>query len=214
MNAYRHAKLPVALLTVALLAACGTTTRITEGDEGSSRPVLSEDGRYVVFESDATNLVPDDTNGEQDLFTIDRVTGVTTRITDGDGNPPEDTAPFEADMSADGRYVAFQSFAADIVAGDDNGHADVFLWDRTTGETARITDGDEDSGRPALSADGRHIAFMSLASDLVADDDDPLIDIFTWDRTTGTTTRITDGVGHSLDPAISADGGHISFWTG
>lgn len=196
-----------------LVAGCGTTTQITEGNGESRLPVLSEDGRYVLFESDASDLVPGDTNGEPDLFTLDRQTGTTTRITDGDGDTPESTPPFEADMSADGRYVAYQSFASDIVDGDDNGHADVFVWDRTTGTTERITDGNEDSGRPTLSADGRHVAYMSLASDLVPDDGGPLIDIFSWDRTTGTTVRITDGVGNSLDPAISGDGRHIGFWT-
>lgn len=213
MRARRSSKVLVTVAAVAVLAGCGTTIRLTDGDGASGRAVVSADGRYLLFESDASDLVPGDDNGERDLFTVDRTTGVTLRITDGDGSPPPDTPPFEADMSADGRYVTFHSFASDVVPGDDNGHADVFSWDRTTGATVRITDGDEDSGQPAISADGRHITFTSLASDLVSGDGDPLLDIFTWDRTTGTTTRLTDGVGHSLQPAISGDGRHITFWT-
>ncbi|WCO69269.1 DUF4214 domain-containing protein [Iamia majanohamensis] len=193
--------------------ACSRTTRLTDGDGPSTRPVISGDGRHVAFTSSASDLVPGDANGEADLFTVDTATRTVVRLTDGAGPVPAHTEPFAPDISGDGRFVVFHSYAEDLVPDDTNGHADVFVWDRTTGTTTRITDGDEDSGRPAVSADGRHVAFASLAGDLVEGDGDPFIDVFTHDRTRGTTTRITDGDGHSNDPAISGDGRHITFWS-
>ncbi|HXH57528.1 hypothetical protein [Iamia sp.] len=104
-----------------------------------------------------------------------------------------------------------QSYASDLVAGNTNDKGDVFTVDRTTGTTTRVTDGNDDSYDPAVSADGRHITFHSRASDLVPGDANGRTDVFTWDRTTGVITRITDGNDDSGGAAISSDGRHITF---
>jgi Tol biopolymer transport system component len=181
------------------------TSRVTDGDDDSSDPSISLDGRHVAFSSAASDLVPGDVGGIDDVFTWDRTTGTTTRVTDGnDGS-------YEPSISADGRYVAFASFASDLVAGDTNAAEDVFVWDRTTGTTTRVTDGDGGSFDPSISGDGRLVAFTSAATDLVPGDVGGRDDVFVWHRTTGTTARITDGDDDSHDPSISADGTSIAF---
>ncbi|HZA87335.1 MAG TPA: hypothetical protein VE466_10670 [Acidimicrobiales bacterium] len=131
--------------------------------------------------------------------------GAITRITDGD-----DTSMLPS-VSGDGRYVAYYSSASNLVPDDTNGVADVFVWDRDTGATARITDGNAWSQEPAISVDGRYVAYYSFASNLVPDDTNGFADVFVWDRDAGTTTRITDGNDNSGRPAVSADGRHITF---
>ena len=107
-----------------------TTVPGTAGDDSASRPTVSSDGRYVVFESESTALVPGeeaDANEDFDLFGWDRSTGSVTRLTYG--NDGFGAGSFDPSMSGDGRYVAFQSGSAHGTA-DSNGVADVFLWDR------------------------------------------------------------------------------------
>ena len=110
-----------------------------------------------------------------------------TRVTDGD------TSAFYPAVSGDGRYVAYYSRASNLVPGDTNGVADIFLWDRETDTTIRITDGNDWSRMPDISADGRFVTFDSQASNLVPGDTNGFYDVFVWDRDTGATTRITDG---------------------
>ena len=126
-------------------------------------------------------------------------------------------------LSADGRYVTFSSSAANLVVGDTNAKADVFVHDRATGTTSRVSvasDGSEGNGSsqaPAISADGRYVAFQSLATNLIAGDTTGTWDVFVHDRTTGTTSRIsaasdgTEANNHATLPSISADGQHVAF---
>jgi uncharacterized membrane protein len=186
-------------------ATTGTTIRLTDGNDLSTVPTISADGRFVTYFSEATDLVPDDTNGYWDVFVWDAATGTTTRITDGNGNS------LRPSISADGRYVTYNSHASNLVPDDANGAGDVFVWDATTDTTTRITDGNADSGEPAISADGHHVTYNSFASDLVADDTNGAIDVFAWNATTGTTIRVTKGNGESFESAISADGTLITF---
>src|SRR5437773_218323 len=128
----------------------GTTERVsvasdgTQGNNASSYPALSADGRFVAFDSDATNLVAGDTNGATDVFVHDRQTGATERVsvTSGGGTQGNGTSggffSFPA-LSAAGRFVAFQSDATNLVAGDTNGATDVFVHDRQTRTTERAS---------------------------------------------------------------------------
>jgi Tol biopolymer transport system component len=100
---------------------------------------LSADGRFVAFESSSTNLVPGDTNGVADTFLHDRVTGETTRVSVDSLGGEADAFSRDPCISGNGRYVVFESWAANLVAGDTNGRPDVFLHDRVTGETVRIS---------------------------------------------------------------------------
>ncbi len=205
------------------------TTRVSVGAGGvqangfSSLPALNADGRYVSFGSGASNLVPGDTNGQQDIFVHDRDTGTTTRVSVGAGGVQGNNLSQEPVLSADGRYVSFYSNASNLVAGDTNVSHDVFVHDRDTGLTTRVSvgaggvQGNGVSASSTLSADGRYVSFASLANNLVAGDTNSVGDVFVHDRDTGTTTRVSVGAGgaqgnnSSTLPALSADGRYVSF---
>jgi len=207
----------------------GITTRVsvdsagTEGNGGSYWAALSADGRYVAFESIASNLVAGDNNGVRDIFLHDTQTGITTRVSVDSAGTEGNFSSNRAALSAGGRYVAFESTARNLVAGDDNGTRDIFLHDTQTGTTTRVsvdsagTEANGDSYFPALSADGRYVAFESGASNLVAGDDNGTRDIFLHDTQTGITTRVsvdsagTEANGDSYFPALSADGRYVVF---
>jgi archaellum component FlaF (FlaF/FlaG flagellin family) len=172
----------------------GTTGRISvstsgeQGNDGSFTSVLSADGRYVSYASDASNLVPDDTNNATDVFVRDRSTGTTRRISVSTVGTQGNGFSRSPAVSADGRYVAYHSLATNLVPDDTNGVTDVFVRDRFTGTTRRVsvsTNGyqaNHHSELPAISADGRHIAYHSLATNLVPDDTNGVTDIFVRDR--------------------------------
>ncbi len=197
-----------------------------QGNGHSYRPVVSADGRYIAFDSDASNLVPGDTNGNTDVFVHDQQTGVTTRMSvRSDGWQGLGTS-LSPSVSADGRYVAFHSSAANLAANDTNLANDIFLHDRQTGETRRISTAfggmqvDHDSRYPSISADGRYIAFESEATNLIPGDTNGVMDIFRYDNLTGQILRVSvdsyeqQANGHSRAPSISADGSLIAFESG
>src|SRR5437016_8015596 len=160
-------------------------------------PALSADGRFIAFVSFATNLVAGDTNGATDVFVHDRQTGTTERVSVASGGTQSNAASLGSALSADGRFVAFQSDATNLVAGDTNGATDVFVRDRQTGMTERVsvasdgTQANNVSSYPALSADGRFVAFESDATNLVAGDTNGATDVFVHDRQTGATERVS-----------------------
>jgi Tol biopolymer transport system component len=194
-----------------------------QGDYWSFAPVLSSDGRYVVFEGEATNLVSSDTNGRSDIFVRDRLSSTTTRVSLNSSGAQADDSSYGATVTPDGRYVAFRSFATNLVAGDTNGVLDVFVRDRATNQTTRISvdsaggQANSASFAPALSADGRYVAFWSHATNLVAGDANGWSDVFVHDRQTGATTRVSvDSFGAEANytcgyPSISADGRYVAF---
>jgi Tol biopolymer transport system component len=172
------------------LTGTGTTTRVSVAWDGSQAnavsgtPVISCDGNYIAFSSGADNLVPNDTNGVSDVFVHDRASGSTYRVSLApDGNEANGNS-YSSAISGNGRYVAFQSYADNLVAGDTNGRPDIFVHDRDTGQTIRVnvdSDGNESSGsgsEPAISMDGNYVVFRSYADDLVSDDTNQDVDIF------------------------------------
>ena len=203
-----------------------TTTRVSvnsagvQGNGRSEAPVLSADGRYVVFGSYANNLVTGDTNGKRDVFIHDRQTGTTTRVSvSSAGAQAAGMSAFYA-VSDDGRYVAFQSNAKNLVAGDTNGKIDVFVRDVVGGTTTRVSvssaggQANNHSQFPDISGDGRYVAFQSLASNLVGTPTVSWWDVFVHDRQTGTTTLVTIDGGApdsgAAEPAISANGRYVA----
>jgi Tol biopolymer transport system component len=168
----------------------GQTTRVsvasdgTQGNNSSVWPSISADGRYVAFMSYASNLVPGDTNGALDIFVHDRLTGQTTRVSVASDGTQGNGYSWDSSISADGRYVAFESWASNLVPGDTNGKQDIFVHDRLTGQTTRVsvasdgTEGNNNSGWPSISADGRYVAFHSDASNLVPGDTNGRADVF------------------------------------
>jgi Tol biopolymer transport system component len=195
----------------------------TEANGDCGYSAISADGRFVAFESTASNLVPDDGGVLWEIFLRDRALGTTERIavslSGGDGSH---FSYFPA-ISADGRYVAFASAANNLVVDDTNGRWDVFVRDRQTGTTERVSvsnSGDEVYGgstHPSISADGRYVAFDSIASGLVPGDVNAAQDVFVRDRQDGVTERISvnsmgdGGGGGSSLPAISANGQFVAF---
>lgn len=196
-------------------------------DDESYQPSISADGRFVAFESFASNLVEGDTNETDDVFVRDRQTGTTVRVSvDADGNEGDGYSSSAA-ISADGSFVAFASGSSNLVAGDTNGVQDIFVHDLASGTTERVsvsTVGEEGNANssslgspPAISADGRFVAFESYASNLVAGDTNGSDDVFVHDRENGTTVRVSvdadgnEGFGASFNPAISADGRFVAF---
>jgi Tol biopolymer transport system component len=184
-----------------------TTTR-GQGNSGSVEPALSADGNLVVFRSYATNLVAGDANGKEDVFIRDRAAKTVRRMSVSTTGAEADQDCFAPAISADGSVVAYCSAAATLVAGDTNGKVDVFIRDRTSGNTERVSvdssglQGDGDCSGPALSSDGRLVAFGSASTNLVAGDTNARPDVFLHDRTTGTTTLVT--INRALDPGNNA----------
>jgi uncharacterized repeat protein (TIGR01451 family) len=195
-----------------------------EGNNESVPSAISADGRYVVFSSTADNLVAGDTNGSLDAFVRDRVSGNTKRVSiSSDGRQGNNDSEAVA-ISADGRYVAFTSWANNLVAHDTNGVIDVFVHDSLNGKTTRVSvnstgeEGNYFSMANAISADGRFVAFRSAADNLVYGDTNGYQDVFVHDRLTGLTTResvsSTGAEGNSEVndiAAISANGRYVAF---
>lgn len=167
-----------------------TTTRVSvssggvQGNGTSAVASLSGDGHYVAFLSYATNLVPNDTNGQADIFVHDRMTATTTRINLGTGGAEANGYSENPKLSADGRYVLYRSSASNLVPGDMNGVADIFLYDTKTATTRRLNvngsgvEADKGVAYEALSSNGRAFAFSSDATNLVAKDKNALSDMF------------------------------------
>lgn len=201
-----------------------------QGDGRSQYAAISADGRYIAFESEATNLISTDTNGRRDIFVHDRQTGTVTRVSvKSDGTVADDNSYYPV-LSSDGRYVAFYSYAANLVDNDTNGVPDVFVHDRQTGTTTRVsvhtngTQANSDSYYLDMSSDGRYIVFESYATSLVDNDTNQTAvnngeDVFVHDTQTSVTTRVNvDSLGNasSLDsvsymPTLSADGRFVTF---
>jgi len=181
----------------------------------------------------ASNLVAGDTDGWQDVFVRDRISRTTTRASVAAHGTQGNRVSAQPAISANGRYVAFGSNASNLVAGDTNGIVDVFVHDRVAGATTRVdistrgaqtahADPDttlEDSEQPTISADGRYVAFLSGAGNLVTRDTNAARDVFVRDRVAGTTTRAsvaaagTQANQRSSEPAISADGRYVTFFS-
>jgi len=212
----------------------GETERVSvdsggiESDDWSQCPGVSADGRFIVFESTATNLVPDDTNGTFDIFVHDRLTGSTERVSVASDESQSNATSYSSndhgpDISADGRLVVFYSYASNLVADDTNALGDIFVRDRQAGTTIRVSvasDGSEGDGysfEPAISADGNFVVFQSFAGNLVAGDTNSVGDIFVRDLTAETTERVnvatdgSEGNDNSYNGRISADGRFIVF---
>jgi hypothetical protein len=194
-----------------------------QGNGLSAFASLSADGRYVVFFSDATNLVVGDTNGVRDIFVHDWQSGTTERVNVSTGGAQANQVSSYGAISADGRVVAFASSASNLVAGDTNATGDVFVRDLGAGTTVRVSVGPGGveangySGSPAISADGHLVAFSSTASNLVPGDTNQAADCFFRDRQAGTTERVSTGPsgaeahGRCYSCRMSGDGRYVAF---
>nr|WP_306469528.1 S8 family serine peptidase [Oscillatoria laete-virens] len=187
------------------------TSNGTQASGGA--PDISADGRYVTFSSISPNFVPGDTNGVTDVFVRDRLTGQVTRVSVASDGTQANSASSGSAISADGRYIAFWSVASNLVAEDNNGQGDIFVHDRQTGQTERISTQGNSTYYADINADGRYITYISSFPEGSSDTGITSGDyLFLHDRQTGETTRITwvaEVSGSS--PSISADGKYIAF---
>ncbi len=209
----------------------GTTSRVSvdsagaQGNNSSHFPSISSDGRYVAFLSFASNLVAGDSNSNPDVFVHDLQTGQTSRVSVDSAGVQGNSFSNLAAISSDGRYVAFESFASNLVLGDVNGGVDIFVHDRQTSQTSRVSvdsagvQGNGSSTFPAISSDGRYVAFESFASNLVSGDTNGNYDVFVHDRQTGQTGRVSvdsasaQGTADSRQPTVSSDGRYVAFYS-
>jgi hypothetical protein len=182
---------PSLVVSADAMRATPTTVRVSVSDAGEQGSQASDDGvsvsstgRFVAFASRAPNLVDGDTNGDSDVFVRDVVAGTTTRVSVGADGRQSNADSSHPSITPDGHLVAFQSVAWNLVPGDVNGASDVFLRDLSHGTTTLISrdqlgsQGNALSELPAISADGKSVAFDSFASNLVAGDDNGVQDVF------------------------------------
>jgi Tol biopolymer transport system component len=217
------------LLLPAASGVSGATTRVSVASAGeqansdSLAAAISAAGRFVSFYSSASNLAAGDTNNARDVFVRDRGSGATARVSIDGAGAQANSHSFAPAISGDGRFVAFYSHASNLVAGDTNGVDDVFVHDRQSGASTRVSvdsTGAEANGAsysPAISADGRFVAFESDATNLVAGDTNSARDVFVHDRQSGATARVSvsttgaEANGGSYSAALNADGRFVAF---
>ncbi len=194
----------------------------TAGNGESGLASISADGRYVAFSSRATNLAPGDADDQEDVYVRDRVAGTTTLLSVSTAGVKGNDGSWLPTLSADGRFVSFNSEATNLVPLDNLGRIDLFVRDLWAGQTSRVSVGTggtqaNQGSQGRISADGRFAVFGTDASNLVTGDTNGLGDIFVHDRQTGQTTRVSvssagaQGNGDSGDPSLSADGRYILF---
>jgi hypothetical protein len=209
--------------------AAPTTDRVSlstanvQGNANSVRSAMSNNGRLVAFESTATNLISNDTNATQDIFLRNRKSGNTSRISRRSNGAEANGSSSSPFISDSGRFVAFVSSASNLIGLDGNGTSDVFVHDRKTKKTQRVStrsNGAEANGgslAQGISADGRYVLFYSSATNLVSGDSNGVTDIFVKDRKTGKTTRVSrrsngaQGNAGSLFSAISPNARYVAF---
>ena len=186
----------------------GVTQRVsvsTFGDEangGSYSSSISADGRFIAFTSEASNLVPDDTNGTWDVFLRDRLLGTTDLVSVSTEGQQGDRGSLYPVITPDGRFIAFESSAGNLVGRDTDGLADIFLRDRLLGTTELVSVGDYPYtyGSPSISGDARFIAFTST------------IYMSTGVSVCDRLSQSTCPLAHGDDPSITGDGHLVAFY--
>ena len=229
--------LAATIASIVLQPAYAITTRLSEttlaleADSSSFSVKLSDDGRFAVFQTNATNLIAGDINAASDVVLKDLQTGILTCMSCAAGGVVGDGASTSPAISGDGRFVAFQSAATNLVAGDSNIATDVFVREIATGAleiASRVTgvagaQGLATSGQARLSSTGQFVVFSSTATNLVSGDTNTQADAFVRDRLTSVTSRVSvatggaqasGGVGGATASTISADGRFVVFTSG
>lgn len=211
-NAYLHDRV-ASTTEVVGRSHLGLVTDVTTGSAVS----VSADGRVVAFHSGSSSVVAGDGNGDPDVFVRDRVAGTTKMVPGGEHGSDRHT------LSADGRFVAFESASDTLVSGDTNAKTDVFVLDRTSMTTTRVSvatagvQANGHSSHASISSDGRYVTFQSEASNVVSGDTNGQPDVFRHDRATGQTIRISltaRGAQNSQDAeyaSVSGNGQHVTF---
>lgn len=222
-----HTALAVALGSAA--HAAPSTERISvssaelQADGGSVTPAVSNDGSYIAFTSGAKNFHGGSHNNTNEVYVRDKIRGATELVSKASSGQFANGRSLAPAISGDGRIVVFQSRASNLATGDTNGADDIYLHDRSTAITALVSVsstgavGNAASSDPAISDDGRYVAYASEASNLVPGDTNNTTDVFVFDRVNRTTTRASvgttggQGTGPSRNPSISRNGQKVAF---
>jgi Tol biopolymer transport system component len=231
----KHLRSTIALITVPVAltilgsahaaakgSASGRTILVSRNAQGeqsdgvSANPTISGDGRFVAFQSTATNISPRATDGTQQIYVLDRKTGSVELISRNRALAAGNEASAGPAISLDGRFVTFFSNAENLVRDDTNEQRDVFVFDRLTRRIERVSvssrgeqgtgeddsEEDEHGGReaneghpPSISAEGRFVVFWTGLNGLVGADHDDVVDVFVRDRWLQRTRRISTGLG-------------------
>ncbi|MDO9086499.1 MAG: hypothetical protein Q7U53_09860 [Anaerolineaceae bacterium] len=209
-----------------------TTTRVSvnsageQADSGSGPASISGDGRYVAFRSGATNLVSGEEILYGQIFVHDRQTGQTVIVSKSSSGLVGNLPSSDPSISADGRFVAFQSLSDNLVTGDNNEDWDIFVHDLESQNTVLVSKstnsdiGNGPSNYPSISENGYYVAFQSEATNLVSDDTNETMDVFLYNLQTGDISMISTGIGENAGngfsgfPSISNDGRFTAFLSG
>jgi Tol biopolymer transport system component len=210
------------------LIRLSVNTNGTQADYASSLPSISANGDVIAFASDATNLVEDEIDWSPQVYVRNMITGKTSIVSKNSFGEILDGPSTNPSISADGRYIVYESLATNIIDNDTNGYSDIFVYDTLTDTTSRISLGQlgdqavgGDSTYPAISANGRFIAYMSEATNLFDQDFNSASDIFVYDAIDNTTTAVSvyweeDHFQtipfNSYSPSISSDGRYVAYW--
>ncbi len=205
--------------TISLVSAASPAQA---ANAASFSPVLSGDGRYVAFGSSASNLVSNDSNGQDDIFVLDRQNASIQLVSGGLAGLGANASSAAPALSGDGRYIAFESYATNLVANDTNAYSDVFVFDQAQGTLRRLSlrnniQGDGDSSAAAVSGDGRYVVFQTNATNLLGNDTNNATDLIRYALADGSSMRISRGFDGSasnaamLAPTLSYDGSMIGF---
>lgn len=182
-------------------------------------PSVSDDGRYVAFASVEANLVQADSNNTSDVFVRDRQAGTTVLVSRGRSGTSANSYSTQPSMSSDGRYIAFDSSASDLVEVDSNRTEDVFLWDAQGESIRRVSigplgaEGNGSSAGADISADGRFVTYTSVASNFATGDSN-YQDAFLWDAATGSNRRLSSSSAFGRYPTVSDDGRYVAYESG
>jgi len=194
-----------------------------QGNLDSHYPSISGNGRYVSYWSKANNLVPGDTNNLYDVFLYDTLTQTTTLVSVNNSGTQGNITSLDQCISLDGGYIAYRSFANNLVPSDTNNKSDIFVYNTNTKTATRVSvdsKGNQANGEsysPFISGDGRYVTYHSEASNLVPQDTNATVDIFAYDTVTKTTIRVSvdskenQSNGGSYYPSISASGSYVAY---
>ncbi len=203
-------------------SAADTTIQIninatgSQPNGGSLNPAISADGNYAVYSSDASNLVPNDTNGKSDIFVYNKITNQTYRVSVDSTGAQSNGNSYNPSINSNGRYIVFDSVADNLVPLDTNRCSDIFIHDMLTGTMSRIIFNSTvlqlngNSYNPSISGDGRYIAY-EFYNTILAGSNGPS-SIYLYDRLLCNTTIISSG--YCTNPVVSADGTHVAYQAG